>query len=549
MKHNNITIVFSSRKVEPYYVDILKATSGVHNVEVISFDNPNGTSLTHLYNEALDKSKNDIVLFCHDDLKFDKKNWGRKLLNHFNRNKDYGIIGIAGTRYLPESGKWWEDFSKMHGAVNHESGGKKWLSRYSKDIGNQLDDVVLVDGLFFAVNKKNIKHNFNKEIKGFHFYDVDFCFRNYLEGVKIGVCTDIRLTHLSVGETNQEWEDNRKIFAKKWKKELPIKIQKNLRKNESLNILIGCLNFNDFTGSELHVYELAKGLKKEGHNVTICSNIGGEISKKAKTFGIQLCDIQIPPGFTKGDGKSMINTPQGPQVMNENQLYKVKDVKFDLLHLHHKPVTEHLLNFYPTTPCITTIHSEVIDLEHPVLDERVKGYICIRPEIEEFIKKTFNINESKTCVIYNPFDETRFKKYSLPLVEKERVLFVGTIDYLRKESILDLIQETKENNQELWLVGKKRDPFLDTINESHVKYFEPTWKVEDYIKQTHKTAGILLGRTTIEGWLCDRPGLIYQIDQNGTIESKKWHPVPADVEKFSSKNVINKIIKKYTEIL
>ena len=549
MKHNSLTIAFSSRKVDPYYIEILKSTSGIHNLEILPFDNPNGTSLTKLYNEALEKASNDLVLFCHDDLKFDKKNWGRRLLNHFNRNKDYGIIGIAGTRYLAKTGRWWEDWSKMHGAVNHEKDGKKWLTRYSKDIGNGLDDVVVVDGLFFVVNKKNIKHNFNNEIDGFHFYDVDFCFRNYVDGVKIGVCTDIRVTHLSIGETNDEWERNRESFASKWKKHLPVKIKKTLRKNEKLKILIGCLNFNDFTGSELHVYDLAKGLRKNGHDVTICSNIGGDISKKISSFGVKLCDIQTPPGFMKGDDKTQVQGPNGPMVMSSQQVYKVEDVKFDILHLHHKPIVERLLQFFPNTPCVTTIHSEIIDLEHPVISDKIGGYICIRPEIRKFIKNSFDVEESKSCVIYNSFDESRFKPYPLPKTEKERVLFVGTIDYLRKESILDLVSETKKNNQELWLVGKKRDPFLDNVTDEHVKYFEPTWNVENYIKQTHKTAGILLGRTTIEGWLCGRPGLIYQVDYNGTIESKKWHDVPEDVDKFSSKNTINKIIEKYTDIL
>ena len=115
-----------------------------------AFENPDGKSLTEIYNEGLVKTKNDIVLFCHDDLKFETRNWGRKLLNHFKRSSEYGIIGIAGTRYLAESGRWWEDFSKMHGAVYHEDNGKRWLTRYSKDIGNHLDDVILVDGLFFA---------------------------------------------------------------------------------------------------------------------------------------------------------------------------------------------------------------------------------------------------------------------------------------------------------------------------------------------------------------------------------------------------------------
>ena len=515
MKHNNFTIVFSSRKVDDYYVDLLKSTSGIHNPQIISFDNPDGKSLTTLYNEALKQSENDIILFCHDDLKFDTRNWGRKLLNHFNRNKDYGIIGIAGTRYLADSGRWWEDFSKMHGAVYHEHEGKRWLTRYSNDIGNKLDDVILVDGLFFAINKQKIKCTFNEEVKGFHFYDVEFCFSNFINDIKIGVCTDIKITHASIGVTNDEWEKNRIIFAQKWKDELPVKLTRELRKNEKLNILIGCLNFNDFTGSELHVYELARGLRKQGHNVTICSEIGGELVKKAESFGVKFCNIQTPPGFVKGDGKSMINTPEGQQVMNENQLYKVKDVKFDLLHLHHKPVTEHLLKFFPSTPVVTTIHSEVIELEHPVISDKISKYICIRPEIQNFICDRFGIDEGKSKVIYNPFDTSRFKPYPLPQTEKERVLFVGTIDYLRQDAILDLIEETEKNNEELWLVGKKRTSALDNINKDHVKYFEPTWNVESYIKQTHKTAGILLGRTTIEGWLCNRPGLIYQIDDSG----------------------------------
>jgi hypothetical protein len=32
--------------------------------------------------------------------------------------------------------------------------------KYSPSKGNQLDDVLLVDGLFIAINKKNIKKKF-----------------------------------------------------------------------------------------------------------------------------------------------------------------------------------------------------------------------------------------------------------------------------------------------------------------------------------------------------------------------------------------------------
>ena len=192
-----------------------------------------------------------------------------------------------------------------------------------------------------------------------------------------------------------------------------------------------------------------------------------------------------------------------------------------------------------------TIHSEVIDLEHPVKNDRVSNYICIRPEIQDYIVSQFEIDKNKTTVIYNPFDTTRFKKYPTPKTDKKRVLFVGTIDYLRENSIIDLINETEKNNEELWILGKKRIELLDNINKEHVKYFEPTWNVENYIKQVHKTAGILLGRTTIEGWLCGKPGIIYDINNSGEIKSKNIYEPPKDINKFSSKTIIDEIIKTY----
>jgi len=545
----SLTVVFSTKKIDYNFVEIIKATSGVHNIEVIPYENPGKYSLTELYNKGLKDSANNVVVFCHDDIKFDTKNWGRKVLNHFKKNKELGILGVAGSRYMPSSGKWWEDFSKMHGAVYHEHEGKRWLSRYSKDIGNYLDDVVLVDGLFFGVNKNNIKLDFNEEVSGFHFYDVDFSFSNYLAGVKVSVCSNIKITHLSIGMTNNEWEKNREVFAEKYKEHLPIKIDRQLRKKESLNILIGCLNFNDYTGSELHIYELAKGLKKAGHNVSICSNVGGVMKNRAKGLGIPTYQLNEPPGFRLGDGKSQVMTPQGPQLTKEGQLYKLKEVKFDIMHLHHKPVTEHLLRLFPQTPVITTIHSEVIELEHPVIDDRISKYICIRPEIKDYITEVFEVEEKKTSVIYNPFDTQRFKPHVKPNNKNKRILFVGTIDYIRQDTILHLIESTKEQGKELWILGKKKSDYLDDLNESHVTYIEPTWDVEKYIKQCDETAGILLGRTTIEGWLCDRPGWIYDVDSSGNISSYKLHEVPEDVDKFKSKKVIEETIKEYIKII
>lgn len=169
-----ITIGFSSKKVDENFVNYIKKSVGIPNAEIIPIENPGKYSLTEAYNIILEKSTNDIVVFCHDDIYFEKNNWGNKVLKHFKRNPEYGILGVAGSTKLPKSGMWWEDKTRMRGIVNHEHEGRKWESKYSKNLGNKIDAVVLVDGLFFAIDKNKTKTNFDENVKGFHLYDVDF---------------------------------------------------------------------------------------------------------------------------------------------------------------------------------------------------------------------------------------------------------------------------------------------------------------------------------------------------------------------------------------
>jgi hypothetical protein len=58
------------------------------------------------------------------------------------------------------------DGGKMYGRVKHTNEGKTWLSAYSNDLGQELESVVSVDGLFFAVDKTKIATNFNEEVEG-----------------------------------------------------------------------------------------------------------------------------------------------------------------------------------------------------------------------------------------------------------------------------------------------------------------------------------------------------------------------------------------------
>ena len=541
-----ITIAYSTRESKPEFTEYLKKSSGFKKLEVIEKVNNGEKSLAQVYNEVLSESKTDIVVFCHDDIYFDTNSWYNKLLKHFEKS-DFGILGMAGTTQMPSSGMWWEDRRKMVGIVNHESDGKKWESKYSESLGNSIIETVVVDGLFIAIDKRKIKKNFNENFKGFHFYDIPFCFENHIEGVKVGVITNIRITHRSIGQTNEQWEENRKLFESKYTKNLPVKL--NYDSQRRIKVLISSLFFRTFTGSELYIFELAKNLIKQNCDVTVMSQIGGPLTDMAKRLGIKCISFEEAPGFKLGDGKWGFNTPEGFKVSIENVMYRVSEVNFDIIHMQHKPVAERMIQFYPEIDKIYSIHSEVIELEDPIKHESIKKYIAIRPEIKDHIVDKFEIPEEQIDIIYNPIDNDKFKPK--PLVKTENsVLFVGTIDYLRKETILDLMERTKEEGKELWLVGEDKSNYLQQVLfEPHVKYFPPTWSVENFIYRCEETAGIQLGRTTIEGWMCGKPSWIYKVDSGGFILSKEKFEPPVDVEKYFSSNVAKQIKEEYQKIL
>lgn len=557
-----ITVVYCTKEPNRKHIEHIIKTSGLHNkIEVIEILNNSdqtskwfngGSSLTEAYNKGLKMAMYDIVVFCHDDITIETKQWGPKLLKQFERNPEFGVIGVAGSKNIPTSGKWWEDKNKMYGRVKHTQNGKTWLSAYSDDLGQVLEEVVVVDGVFFGVDKRRIKHGFDESIEGFHFYDVSFSFSTFLSGVKVGVSTLIHINHHSIGMTNDAWEKNRENFAHEYAAQLPANIKRTLRKGEKLNVLIGALSFSQFTGSEMYLLELAKGLIKNNCNVSIWAKIGSPMKEIANSFGINTYDISSPPTFKRGDGKWLVKTQNGEIPSIENTLYKVSNIDFDIIHSNHKPITENLVRLFPNTPIITTIHSEVIALEEPFICDNVKKYIAIRPEIKSHLIDKFGINESDIDVIYNPIDTDRFKVIeTFEKRDKKRILFVGTIDYLRAETIVDLVNVTKEKNEELWLVGQNKGEYLNDLllHNPHVKYFPPTSKPEQYIQQCDETAGILLGRTTIEGWLCGKKGWIYDVNSEGNIQSNELHDVPDDIEKFSNSFVIKKIMEEYLKLL
>jgi len=218
-----VTVVISTRKIDDEYLKHVEKMFSHPKTQILVYENDGVDSLTKIYNIALKDAENDIVVFMHDDLILETQNIAPKIVKLFEKHPEYGIIGIAGTDNLT-SGCWWDNRPDMYGQVGHINEGKRHKSIFNKGIFNdKLKDVVIVDGLFFAVRKSLIKEGFNEQFDGFHFYDITFCVENFLKGVKIGVTTKIELTHKSIGAVNKKWEKNKLLFEALYDKQLPLR--------------------------------------------------------------------------------------------------------------------------------------------------------------------------------------------------------------------------------------------------------------------------------------------------------------------------------------
>jgi len=350
-----ITVVCSSQYPLDDFKEHVIKTSGLHNkIEFLGYENKGEFSLTEIYNRGLKESKNNIVVFLHHDLTIETKQWANKLIKMFEKNPEFGIIGVAGSKYMPESGQWWVKPKKMYGRVAHTHEGKTWLSSYSDDLGQTLEEVVVCDGVWFALDKTKIKKEFNEDVKGFHFYDVTFTFENYLEGVKIGVTTAIRINHQSIGMTNESWEKNRVTFAETFKDKLPAIVKRTIYKGQRFKINLSSLSFNYESIKDKMLAEIAIGLKKLGHDVTITTILNPVMNKIVQKHGVKIYHLQEPPGFKLGDGKWVLNTPNGLIPSVEKTLYKVQDINFDIIHVFNDELIDQYNKLYPDNDIINT---------------------------------------------------------------------------------------------------------------------------------------------------------------------------------------------------
>jgi hypothetical protein len=187
-------------------------------------------SIFQKYNAGIDKLVNntecdplkddDVVAFCHEDVKLLDPNFVQKVELVFSQRGDIGLCGVVGSTEIGDTGGWWHASpDKLRGHIIQENGTT--ANHLLKGPVGFFDDLVVVDGLCFFIRGSLLINGLRFDqttYTGFDFYDLDICLSVLEKGFKIG-CADILLQHRSIGDVSKKnnWYASRDRFIKKWK--------------------------------------------------------------------------------------------------------------------------------------------------------------------------------------------------------------------------------------------------------------------------------------------------------------------------------------------
>ena len=215
-----LTIVYCGEKRDRAKEKRWVESADLQGIEVLYFSS---SSFAKGYNEALNRAKNEVIVFIREDVLVPTKGWGEKLLERFEASS-FGVLGVVGSIIVPMSGLLWEKEEPLVGRIWYESFDKQHEQKFSESFLGKEIPVVAIDDSLFAVHKGRLKAGFDEKFVSDSFYDLDFCTTNYQKKVKIGVIFEIKVLKLGMNPQDEMWEANRKRFVKKHK-DLPLRLK------------------------------------------------------------------------------------------------------------------------------------------------------------------------------------------------------------------------------------------------------------------------------------------------------------------------------------
>lgn len=211
----SITVIVCSkddnkhRRIRSHYEKLL--ADWPHEIILI----PDAKSLCEGYNRGFAQSAGDILVFSHDDIEIVSPNFANALTRCLSATD---VVGIAGTSLLDGTGWFTSGWPHIHGLVVHRLGRRSRFRFECFAPVTQATRVQAIDGVFMAATRRVCQAiPFDQAtFDGFHFYDLDFSYRAYRAGFKLGIARDILIIHDSMGTLDPEWARYSRRFVGKF---------------------------------------------------------------------------------------------------------------------------------------------------------------------------------------------------------------------------------------------------------------------------------------------------------------------------------------------
>ena len=199
-----VTVVVCSIDAVKYERCTTRYRELLGHAELELFGIRDAKSLSSAYNWAARRASGALVAFSHDDVEVLTSDFAAALER---AAKSLDVIGVAGTSrvvdaYWPRAGHPY-----LHGWVLKPGPGSGCTVNVYGIDAPITAGLQGLDGMFIAAKPAVLAQVPFDEVTfdGFHGYDLDFTFRAYRAGFRIGTSAELAMIHASDGGYNASW--------------------------------------------------------------------------------------------------------------------------------------------------------------------------------------------------------------------------------------------------------------------------------------------------------------------------------------------------------
>lgn len=251
-----------------------------------------------------------------------------------------------------------------------------------------------------------------------------------------------------------------------------------------MRILITHYCLDNFFGSEIFTWHLARELTKRKHKVVIFSPVLGKVSKEMEKEGLTVTD----------------------------DLEKYRQKEFDIIHAQQNSTAIMARSLFPKTPMVFVSHSTSEILEQtPSVDLGISMFVAISEKVKESLSKNKIVKKNKIKVVKNLIDTNRF--YSQKPINKQpsRLMILSNHFDIQMRKVIE--KSCRDLGIKVFHVGLPENPVIN---------------VEDYINKSDIV--VTLGRGALEAMACERNVIIFDrnggdgfVNENNFYEIEKYH--------------------------